>query len=339
MISGVRAPDIRGGPSSPAAGAQDQFERLRFWPRPSRPLVSLSRRCTMPARATAASCGRVVQQCVGKRAVAVAAARMNDQAGRLVDHEYRLVLVHDRQAAAPAARTRQRRDPTADAPGHARRRRPCGSRRAGAPASSHAAGVDPGADAAARMLGQTVARAPGPAACPRTRPVWSARDGRRPLRRGYNSRLRAEQAMMSKLSGYSVASLILMCVALAGAAWLPEVKDETANWTAERLYQEAHESLLAANYTRAIKLFDTLEGSFPTAGSRSRRFSKAPTRTIARARRQRGDRGLRSLHPHLSQSSERRLRVLPEGPRQLPRGSGAARLRGRDAIFPSAIRR
>jgi outer membrane protein assembly factor BamD len=69
--------------------------------------------------------------------------------------------------------------------------------------------------------------------------------------------------MMSKLSRYAVASLILMCLALAGCNLLPEVKDETANWTAEQIYKDAHESLQASNYTRAIKLFDTLESRFP----------------------------------------------------------------------------
>ena len=42
-----------------------------------------------------------------------------------------------------------------------------------------------------------------------------------------------------------------------------------------------------------------------------------------------GDRRVRPLHPHVSQPSERRLRVLPEGPRPLPRGPGTARLRVR----------
>ena len=68
---------------------------------------------------------------------------------------------------------------------------------------------------------------------------------------------------MSKLSGVTLAFLILMGANLAGCNLLPEVKDETANWTAERMYKEAHDAMLAANYTRAIKLFDTLEGRFP----------------------------------------------------------------------------
>jgi len=50
---------------------------------------------------------------------------------------------------------------------------------------------------------------------------------------------------------------------MVGCDLLPEVKDETAGWTAERLYKEAHEMLVTANYTRAIKLYDTLEGRFP----------------------------------------------------------------------------
>jgi len=44
---------------------------------------------------------------------------------------------------------------------------------------------------------------------------------------------------------------------------LPEVKDETAGWSAERLYQEAHDMLTTGNYTRAVKLFETIEGRFP----------------------------------------------------------------------------
>jgi outer membrane protein assembly factor BamD len=50
---------------------------------------------------------------------------------------------------------------------------------------------------------------------------------------------------------------------VTGCAWLPEVKDETANWSVEKMYDEAHGSMVSGNYTRAIKLFDTLEGRFP----------------------------------------------------------------------------
>ena len=59
-----------------------------------------------------------------------------------------------------------------------------------------------------------------------------------------------------------LAALVLM-FALAGCSWLPEVKDETSGWSAERLYKAAHDSMIDGNYTRAVKLFDTLEGRYP----------------------------------------------------------------------------
>lgn len=55
----------------------------------------------------------------------------------------------------------------------------------------------------------------------------------------------------------------LLAWAMTGCSLLPEVKDETAGWSAERLYKEAHDELQSGNYTRAVKLFDTLEGRFP----------------------------------------------------------------------------
>ncbi|MEO8738453.1 MAG: outer membrane protein assembly factor BamD [Casimicrobiaceae bacterium] len=59
--------------------------------------------------------------------------------------------------------------------------------------------------------------------------------------------------------------LVALAAALivAGCSWLPEVKDETATWSAEKLYDEAHGAMVSGNYTRAVKLFDTLEGRFP----------------------------------------------------------------------------
>jgi len=56
---------------------------------------------------------------------------------------------------------------------------------------------------------------------------------------------------------------IAFAAGIAGCDLLPEVKDETTGWSAERLYKEAHDMLTTGNYTRAIKLYDTLEGRFP----------------------------------------------------------------------------
>ena len=54
-----------------------------------------------------------------------------------------------------------------------------------------------------------------------------------------------------------------LALALAGCAWLPEVKDETATWSADRLYRTAHDAMVEGNYTRAVKMYDTLESRFP----------------------------------------------------------------------------
>ena len=60
-----------------------------------------------------------------------------------------------------------------------------------------------------------------------------------------------------------LAAAVALAAGIAGCDLLPEVKDETAGWTAEHLYKEAHDMLTTGNYTRAIKLYDTLEGRFP----------------------------------------------------------------------------
>ena len=55
----------------------------------------------------------------------------------------------------------------------------------------------------------------------------------------------------------------LMAVFLAGCSLLPDVKDETAGWSAEKLYSNAHDAMLEGNYTRAVKLFETIESRYP----------------------------------------------------------------------------
>jgi len=64
-------------------------------------------------------------------------------------------------------------------------------------------------------------------------------------------------------SGAARLALLLLMLALGGCGLLPEVRDETANLNADQLYRQAHDAMLEGNYTRAIKLFDTLEGRFP----------------------------------------------------------------------------
>ncbi|GIK84687.1 MAG: outer membrane protein assembly factor BamD [Betaproteobacteria bacterium] len=56
---------------------------------------------------------------------------------------------------------------------------------------------------------------------------------------------------------------LLVAAMLAGCNLLPEVKDETAGWSPERLYAAANDELKSANYTRAIRLYETLEARYP----------------------------------------------------------------------------
>ncbi|NDP44005.1 MAG: outer membrane protein assembly factor BamD [Aromatoleum sp.] len=63
--------------------------------------------------------------------------------------------------------------------------------------------------------------------------------------------------------GFFRVAALLVALAVGGCGLLPEVKEETANWPAERLYSTAHEALLEGNYTRAAKLFETIEARFP----------------------------------------------------------------------------
>jgi outer membrane protein assembly factor BamD len=57
--------------------------------------------------------------------------------------------------------------------------------------------------------------------------------------------------------------LLAATLALGGCGLLPEVVDETAGWSAQKLYAEAKDNLNSGNYERAVKLFETLESRYP----------------------------------------------------------------------------
>jgi outer membrane protein assembly factor BamD len=59
-------------------------------------------------------------------------------------------------------------------------------------------------------------------------------------------------------------SLAVILVLLLGACGLlPEVKDETSGWSAEKLYSEAKDAMADTNYTNAIKYLEKLEARYP----------------------------------------------------------------------------
>jgi outer membrane protein assembly factor BamD len=57
--------------------------------------------------------------------------------------------------------------------------------------------------------------------------------------------------------------LLAAALTLGGCGLLPEVIDETAGWSAQKLYAEAKDNLNSGNYERAVKLFEALEARYP----------------------------------------------------------------------------
>ncbi|MCL6262816.1 outer membrane protein assembly factor BamD [Craterilacuibacter sp. RT1T] len=56
---------------------------------------------------------------------------------------------------------------------------------------------------------------------------------------------------------------MLVVAGLAGCASTSEPNDETRGWTVEKIYGEAKDELNSGNYTRAIKLYETLQARYP----------------------------------------------------------------------------
>lgn len=63
--------------------------------------------------------------------------------------------------------------------------------------------------------------------------------------------------------GRTLITLILAALLLHGCSLLPEQKDETRNWSAERFYTEASSALAEGNYDDAIKYYEMLEARYP----------------------------------------------------------------------------
>jgi outer membrane protein assembly factor BamD len=57
--------------------------------------------------------------------------------------------------------------------------------------------------------------------------------------------------------------LLSATLALGGCGLLPDLKDETSGWSAQKLYATAKDELNDGNYERAVKLFETLEARYP----------------------------------------------------------------------------
>jgi outer membrane protein assembly factor BamD len=56
---------------------------------------------------------------------------------------------------------------------------------------------------------------------------------------------------------------LILALLLASCGLLPEVQDETAGWSASKLYAEAKGQMAEGNYEKAIKYFEALEARYP----------------------------------------------------------------------------
>ena len=56
---------------------------------------------------------------------------------------------------------------------------------------------------------------------------------------------------------------VILILLLSACGLLPEVKDETAGWSADKLYAEAKDAMSDRNYTTAIKYLEKIEARYP----------------------------------------------------------------------------
>lgn len=61
----------------------------------------------------------------------------------------------------------------------------------------------------------------------------------------------------------SLALIVALFISVSGCGLLPEVKDETVGWSANKLFTEAKEALNQANYEQAISYYEKLESRYP----------------------------------------------------------------------------
>ena len=61
----------------------------------------------------------------------------------------------------------------------------------------------------------------------------------------------------------AVIAALFVAMLVAGCGLLPEVKDETVGWSANKLYTEAKEAMNDGSYEKAVQYFEKLESRYP----------------------------------------------------------------------------
>ncbi|MCF8197775.1 MAG: outer membrane protein assembly factor BamD [Sulfuritalea sp.] len=75
--------------------------------------------------------------------------------------------------------------------------------------------------------------------------------------------MRSLAAFLRALAPIAVIGAIFGTSLLGGCGLLPDVIDETAGWSANKLYSEAKNSMAEGGYEQAIKYFEKLEARYP----------------------------------------------------------------------------
>jgi len=75
--------------------------------------------------------------------------------------------------------------------------------------------------------------------------------------------MRSVAAFLRALAPIAVIGACLGTTLLGGCGLLPDVIDETAGWTPNKLYAEAKDAMSEGAYDKAIKYFEKLEARFP----------------------------------------------------------------------------
>jgi TolA-binding protein len=109
-------------------------------------------------------------------------------------------------------------------------------------------------------------------------------------------------------------ALAFASLSLTGCGSDPVEKDETINWSPQRIYTEAKESMGEGAYDRAIKLFEKLEARYPYG-----RYAQQAQLEVAYAyyrslEPRSGNCRLRAFYPLAPEPPQRRLRLLPQRP-------------------------
>ena len=61
----------------------------------------------------------------------------------------------------------------------------------------------------------------------------------------------------------AVIAALFLAMLIGGCGLFPEVQDETAGWSANKLYSEAKQAMDEASYDKAVKYFEKLESRYP----------------------------------------------------------------------------